>query len=91
MQPFCTLHICESLSTNKPSDIGQWLRVRLSLVAGMAFLFFSVLVLAGIVIVRVWGSYSVTGSYLQGHSCRIIVLMNQPRVAALSGTPIGSS
>lgn len=90
MQPSISLNICEFLSMYKPSGVGQWLRVQPSLVAGMAFLFSPALLLVGVVIVRLWGSYSVT-RYLQGHSWIIIVLMNQPRVSALACTPIGSS
>lgn len=90
---------CESLMYNRPTGVGQWLRVRLFLFAGTAFLFFfycpvtasAVLFAAGVEILRLWGSYSVTTVLLQGFSSVIIVLMNQLQMAALAGTPIGSS
>lgn len=93
------LTFCESLLKFKPSGVGQWLRVRLFLFAGTAFLFpfyrpvtvSAMLFVAGVEIVRLWASYSVTMLQLQGYSYVIIVLMNQLQMAALAVTPIGSS
>lgn len=84
----------------EPSGVGQWLRVkRLSFFVGTAFLFSfycpvtasAVLFAAGVEILRIWGSYSVTTVLFQGFCSVIIVLMNQLQMAALAGTPIGSS
>ena len=96
---FLVIPFCESLSTNKPTGVGQWLRVRLFLFAGTAFLFayycpvtvLAVLFAAGVDILRLWGSYSVTMVFLQGFSSVIIAMMNQLQMAALAVAPIGSS
>lgn len=93
------LFFCEYSLSFKPSGVGQWLRVRLFLFAGTAFLFafncpvtVSAMLFVGCVeIVRLWASYSVTMLQLQGYSYVIIVLMNQLQMAALAVTPIGSS